>query len=67
MNRRTFLGAAGTLAAAATLPEMVLGAEFKPASARRLPRWRGFDLLEKCSKRREGNPPWEMLELLRRG
>ena len=55
------------MAAAATLPEMVLGAEFKPASARRLPRWREFNLLEKFSKRREGNPPWEMLELLRRG
>ena len=59
MNRRHFLGAAGTLAAAAAVPEFAWGADFKPATARHLPRWRGFNLLEKFTKRREGNPAFE--------
>ena len=56
MNRRHFLGAAGTLAVATTLPEFASGAALKPATAHHLPRWRGFNLLEKFTKQREGNP-----------
>jgi endoglucanase len=58
MNRRQFLLATGTVAAAtATLPALPLdAAEFKPATAQRLPRWRGFNLLEKFTKRQGGNP-----------
>jgi endoglucanase len=60
MNRRQFLQATATLAtAAAALPALPLGAaEFKNASARRLPRWRGFNLLEKFTKQQGGNPPF---------
>jgi len=43
--------------AAPTLP---LGAaEKKTASARHLPRWRGFNLLAKFVKHRGGNPPFQ--------
>ncbi len=31
----------------------------EPPTARRLPRWRGFNLLEKFVKRGENNPPFE--------
>jgi endoglucanase len=31
---------------------------FKPATAAELPRWRGFNLLEKFTQRRGGNPPF---------
>jgi endoglucanase len=56
MNRREFLKTAGTLtAAAASLP--LAAADLKPATARKLPRWRGFNLTEKCVKRRNGNNP----------
>jgi endoglucanase len=58
MNRREFLKitAAGVLAGGAVAG----GAENSPTvSASKLPRWRGFNLLEKFTKRREGNPPFE--------
>jgi endoglucanase len=51
MNRREFLKTAAVGAVA--LPG-VFGAE--APSAGKLPRWRGFNLLEKFIKRREGNP-----------
>jgi endoglucanase len=57
MNRREFIQAAGTLAMATALP---LGAaETTRPSAKRLPRWRGFNLLEKFTKRPQGNPPFQ--------
>jgi endoglucanase len=60
LNRRAFLGL--TLAAAAgglSRPIKLAAAESKTApSAARLPRWRGFNLLEKFTKRRGGNPPY---------
>ncbi len=61
MNRREFLQQAGTLAAgAASLSGLALrAAEMKPATAQRLPRWRGFNLLEKFTQRAGGNPPFE--------
>ena len=60
MTRRTFLhaGAAITVATAVA-PQCLLGAAQKPmVTARRLPRWRGFNLLEKFVKQRGGNPPF---------
>ncbi|HVM46987.1 MAG TPA: cellulase family glycosylhydrolase [Candidatus Acidoferrum sp.] len=60
MNRREFLRTAGSLAVMATLaPTLPLaGADLPAASARHLPRWRGFNLLAKFVKRRSGNPPF---------
>src|SRR5262245_21175325 len=58
MTRRDFLRAtSGLTLAAAALP--LVAADFKPAQASKLPRWRGFNLTEKCIKRRDGkNPPF---------
>jgi endoglucanase len=60
MNRREFLQTAGALAlAAAAAPVSPLCAADKPAvTAHHLPRWRGFNLLQKFVKRRGGNPPF---------
>ena len=60
MNRRTFIQTAGALAvvtAAAPLPGWH-AAEKPTATARHLPRWRGFNLLQKFVKRPGGNPPF---------
>jgi endoglucanase len=60
MNRRKFIQTAGAFtvaAAAATLPGL-RGAEKPAATARHLPRWRGFNLLQKFVKRPGGNPPF---------
>src|SRR5436309_15850208 len=61
MTRRQFLDAASTLAIAAAAPELGLqAAELQSATAGHLPRWRGFNLTEKCVKRRGGdNPPFQ--------
>ncbi len=60
MNRREFLHAAGaiTVAAAAAPMAPLNAAESKPVTSRHLPRWRGFNLLEKFVKRWGGNPPF---------
>lgn len=60
MNRREFLQSAGTLAlAAASAPALSLAAaDQQIVNARRLPRWRGFNLLEKFIKQQGGNPPF---------
>jgi endoglucanase len=61
MNRREFVVSAGAAVAAGLLgPVSAFGAaEAKAApTARRLPRWRGFNLLEKFVKRPGGNPPF---------
>jgi len=60
VNRREFIGRTGllVLASTATPGAELFGAETKAVSAARLPRWRGFNLLEKFTKRREGNPPF---------
>jgi hypothetical protein len=62
MNRRQFIQTAGVLSvAAASAPELSLGAADKETvTARRLPRWRGFNLLEKFTKRPGGNPPFRV-------
>jgi endoglucanase len=60
MKRREFLRitAAGTLAATTT-PEALLAADRQPGpTAKKLPRWRGFNLLEKFITQRNGNPPY---------
>ena len=61
MNRREFLKKASALTiASAALPTLsTQAAELPAANAKRLPRWRGFNLLEKFVKRREGNPPYQ--------
>src|SRR5207247_9959680 len=62
MNRRQFLHTAGTVAAAAAVSSglPLAASEMKTASASKLPRWRGFNLTEKCVKRRGGdNPPFQ--------
>ena len=61
MTRREFLrsaSAVGLTVAAAPL-QSVIAADSPPVSAQRLPRWRGFNLLQKFSKRRGGNPPFQ--------
>ena len=60
MNRRQFLLAAGGSAIVAAARSRSFGAaEIKHPTASKLPRWRGFNLTEKCVKRREGtNPPF---------
>ena len=60
MNRREFLQTAGALAVAtAAAPLSVSGAADLPkATAHHLPRWRGFNLLQKFVKRPGGNPPF---------
>src|ERR1035438_9842083 len=60
MNRRKFLQATSALAVAtATVPLPGLCAAEKPSvTARHRPRWRGFNLLQKFVKRKEGNPPF---------
>src|SRR5215467_9981880 len=56
MNRREFLKIAGALTAAAASSRLALAAaDLRPPSAHKLPRWRGFNLTEKCVKRRNGN------------
>jgi endoglucanase len=62
ISRRKFLGTAGTVAAGAALgsllPLQLPAQPEKIPSARRLPRWRGFNLTEKVIKRRGRNPPF---------
>jgi endoglucanase len=62
MNRRQFLHSAGALAAATLVSELPLRADQTQSSAAptaaHLPRWRGFNLLQKFTKRRDGNPPF---------
>ena len=63
ISRRQFLGAGGALAvsaATASFPSSLRAASVsKSPSARRLPRWRGFNLTEKVIKRRERNPAFK--------
>ncbi len=64
MNRREFLQTTAALAVSAASPNLVLGAAEKAAlTARQLPRWRGFNLLEKFVKQRRGNPPFQETDL----
>src|SRR5207247_8442717 len=61
-NRRQFLHSTGAFVAVSCVsPSLpVLGSEIKSPTARKLPRWRGFNLTEKCVRRRGGdNPPFQ--------
>jgi endoglucanase len=59
MNRRHFIHTAGAMALAASLNPLA-AAEAPGPSARKLPRWRGFNLLEKFSKYGDRpNPPFQ--------
>jgi endoglucanase len=64
MNRRDFVKSlVAASAAAATVGGFLLIGNTAESTAaptwRSLPRWRGFNLLEKFTKRREGNPPFQ--------
>lgn len=61
MNRRDFLNTAGMLAfGLAASPALTTLAADKPSpTASHLPRWRGFNLLEKFIKWEKGNPPYQ--------
>jgi endoglucanase len=60
MNRRQFLKTTGSIVAMTAAAPIVPSpaAETKAVSASRLPRWRGFNLLEKFTRRKGGNPPF---------
>jgi len=59
MNRRTFIKTAGAATVMASTSLSTLAAELKPEpSAGKLPRWRGFNLLEKFAKWGDQNPPF---------
>jgi endoglucanase len=60
LNRREFLKLTAAAAVGSAMP--TVGAQvtqLPAASASKLPRWRGFNLLEKFVKRRGGNPPFQ--------
>ena len=61
MKRRQFLKTTGTitLATVVSSPLSMGEAEKKPATARHLPRWRGFNLVEKFVSQKEGNPAFQ--------
>jgi len=60
MNRRTFLttATATALVTALTPGHPCAAAEKSTPSAKKLPRWRGFNLTQKFIARRDGNPPF---------
>ena len=58
MNRRQFLHTTTLAATLVVTSPIALGAATATPTAKRLPRWRGFNLLEKFVARREGNPPF---------
>jgi endoglucanase len=61
MNRRQFLHSVAGASVAALVPPSIAATDTgtQPVNGRHLPRWRGFNLLEKFTKRREGNPPYQ--------
>jgi endoglucanase len=60
MNRRTFLATTAAASCAVALnPNRIFAAEIKTApTAKKLPRWRGFNLTQKVFARRNGSPPF---------
>jgi endoglucanase len=59
MNRRKFIKIAGVIIGASTGLDSQSSAAPAGVTAAHLPRWRGFNLLEKFAKRREGNPQFQ--------
>lgn len=62
INRREFIGAAATLAAAAATSSSTPARELPAVTPGKLPRWRGFNLLEKFTRSRNGNGPFQPLD-----
>src|ERR1044071_5246361 len=60
MNRRHFIQTLGTGLGGAALarPWTAHGDETAKVTSHHLPRWRGFNLLEKFTRNKEGNPPF---------
>ncbi len=59
MNRREFLHTTTTIAGTVAMASPIaIAVNQEMPTARRLPRWRGFNLLEKFTARGEGNPPF---------
>ncbi len=58
MNRRTFVRTTSCAVALAATPVALPAAELPTPIASKLPRWRGFNLLEKFTQQRNGNPPF---------
>lgn len=59
MNRRKFIRRTScAVAITAAAPTLVESAELPMPSPARLPRWRGFNLLEKFTQQKNGNPPF---------
>ena len=61
MNRREFIKTASALAGVAATSSIleISAAELPMPTPQKLPRWRGFNLLEKFTKYRGGNPPFQ--------
>jgi len=66
MNRRIFIQKAGTLAISVVGSGTfnLTAAENQDISSTHLPRWRGFNLLEKFVKREGGNPPFQEADFI---
>src|SRR5437879_3336590 len=60
MNRRTFVKqtASAAVLTVSNWPSISSAAEMKSVTASKLPRWRGFNLLEKFTKNKNGNSPY---------
>lgn len=58
MHRRHFLALAAASSVGLATTPCLCAADWKPVSARKLPRWRGFNLLEKFIARPGGNPAY---------
>jgi len=60
LNRREFLTTSATAALALAVPGVQAAEKPLPMpTAAKLPRWRGFNLLEKFTQRRDGNGPFQ--------
>lgn len=65
LSRRHFLQASAlATAAVVSIPSRSHGAALPEPSPEKLPRWRGFNLLEKFTARRDGNPPFREADLV---
>ncbi len=62
LTRRQFIRTAAVAAAGAGALQLTVPAAEAP-TPKHLPRWRGFNLLEKFTKHRDGNPPFQEADL----
>jgi endoglucanase len=63
MNRREFIQTAALAVAASALPAGAAASKTGPTAAH-LPRWRGFNLLEKFTRQAHGNPPFQEVDFV---